>query len=189
MDGRSSPDLPRLPRGRGGLAASRKRGAAPCYRPGVPSRPPRSVVLAIAAAALIGLELLAVAVFCVPLLASGEARFRAAVTCVMCVAVAIGVFAFISGALRQKPEARATAVGWCVPLAASLGAFALMLGLLALLLDARPALVPLLAFVAVVVMPTGTIALALLRPSARAWFEGDGSRERRRSRRPWSPEV
>lgn len=141
-----------------------------------------------AAAALVGLELVAVAVFCVPLLASGEDWFRAAVTCVMCLAVAMALFAFISGALRQKPEARATAVGWSVPLAASLGAFTLMLGLLALLLNARPAFVPLLAFLAAVVMPTGTIGLALLRPSARAWFEADASRERRRSRRP-SPEV
>jgi hypothetical protein len=134
------------------------------------------------AAGFVGLELVVVAVACVPYLASGEAWFRAAVTCIMCLGAAIAVFGFISGALRQKPDVRATAVGWSVPVAASLGAFALLLGLLGLLLGARSAAPPLLAFVLAVVMPTGTLGAALLRPSARDWFEAGNARERRSRR-------
>ncbi len=147
------------------------------------SRPPRSVVLAIVAAGLVDLELVFIAVICMPFLASNEAWLRAAVTCIMSLVAAVAVFGFISGALRQKPNVRATAVGWSVPVAAALGAFALLLGLLALLLDARSAALPLLAFVLAVVMPTGTIGAALLRPSARQWFEAGTARERRPRRR------
>lgn len=155
----------------------------PCYRPWVSlRRPPRSVVVAMIAAGIVGLELVALAAICVPLFAGTETRFRAVVTGVMSLGVAVGISAFISGALRQRPDARATAVGWSLPVAAALGGLAILAALLALLLGARPALVPLLGFVIAVVVPVGTIGLALLRPSAREWFEAGAAR--RRSRRP-----
>lgn len=170
-------------RGGSGVRGPANRASGLCYRPSVSSRPPPSVVVAIAAAGLVDLELVFIAVACAPYLASNEAWLRAAVTCIMSLVAAVGVFGFISGALQQKPDVRATAVSWSVPVAAALGAFALLLGLLALLLDARPAAIPLLAFVLAVVMPTATIGAALLRPSAREWFEAGRARERR-SRRP-----
>jgi hypothetical protein len=143
--------------------------------------PPHSVVVSMLAAGVVAMELVVLAAVCIPYIAGGETRLPALVTSLMSLGVAVGIFTFISGALRQRPDARASAVGWSVPVAAALGVLAIIVGLFALLLGARPAAAPLLTFVLAVVLPIGTIGVALLRPSARAWFERD---ERRRSRRP-----
>ncbi|WP_242345063.1 hypothetical protein [Anaeromyxobacter terrae] len=142
-------------------------------------RPPQSVVLAIASAGVVGLEAVAVGVWCARLLGEGESMLRSAGTLFLCVLVAAGIVSFIRGALLQHPDVRMTAVGWTMPIAACLAVFAILLGLMAALLSARTAALPLLAFVLVVVMPLGTIGVALLRPSARAWFDAGAERERR----------
>ncbi|WP_242339884.1 MULTISPECIES: hypothetical protein [Anaeromyxobacter] len=145
-------------------------------------RPPQSVVLAIASAGVVGAEALALGVWCVRLLGQGEAMLRSAATAVLCLLVAGGIVAFIRGALLQRPDVRMTAVGWTMPIAACLGVFAMLIGLVAALLSARTAALPLLAFALVVVLPIGTIGVALLRPSARAWFDAGAERERRSRR-------